>query len=68
LNNLKTNKIMMETNIIQDLNLVLDCLEQSENTFLFNKVKKVIEDLEFYFGSSEVYMQQIKGIIDNSQS
>ena len=59
---------MMETNIMQDLNLVLDCLEQSENTFLFNKVKKVIEDLEFYFGSSEVYMQQIKGIIDNSQS
>ena len=59
---------MIETNIMQDLNLVLDCLEQSENAFLFNKVKKVIEDLEFYFGSSEAYMQQIKSMLNDSQS
>jgi len=58
----------METQIMQELNLVLDCLEQSENTFLFNKVKKVMEDLEFYFGSSEYYAQEIRKIINDSQS
>jgi hypothetical protein len=59
---------MNETNIMQELNIVLACLEQSENTFLLNKVKKVMEDLEFYFGSSEAYHQEIRGIINDSQS
>jgi hypothetical protein len=46
---------------MQELNIVLACLEQSENTFLFNKVKKVMEDLEFYH-------QEIRKIINDSQS
>jgi hypothetical protein len=57
---------MIETKVISDLNVVLTFLELSEtdNSFLIEKVKTIIEDLEYHFGASEYYMQQIRNTIN----
>jgi hypothetical protein len=57
---------MIQTKIISDLNVVLTFLELSEtdNSFLIEKVKTIIQDLEGYFGDSEFYMQQIRNTIN----
>lgn len=57
-----------EINIMQELSVCLAYLEQNENKFLYNKIYKIMEDLEFYFGSSEYYTQEIRTIINDSQS
>jgi hypothetical protein len=61
---------MVDIEIMQEMSLILSYLEVQENrnAFLINKVKKVMEGLEFYFGSSEYYAQEIQNIINNSQS
>lgn len=58
---------MNDSEIMQELNIVLAYLEQIENTFLFNKIQKVMEGLEFYFGSSEYYAQEIQNIINQEK-
>jgi hypothetical protein len=60
---------MINTEIMQDLSTILSYLEvqENENTFLINKVKKVMTDLEFYFGSSEYYAQEIQNIINQEK-
>jgi hypothetical protein len=58
---------MNETNIMQELDLIISYMEvtNQDNIFIINKLNKVREDLEFYFGSSEYYSQQIKEIINH---
>jgi len=58
---------MNDYEIMQELNIVLAYLGQNENTFLFNKVQKVIEGLEFYFGNSEYYAKEIRNIINQEK-
>lgn len=59
---------MRETQIMQELELIINLLKVEDNTLIINKVKKVMEDLEFYFSSSEYYAQEINKIINDSQS
>jgi len=60
---------MNDYEIMQELSTILSYLEvqENENTFLINKVKKVMKDLEFYFGSSEYYAQEIQNIINQEK-
>ena len=60
---------MNETNIMQELDLIISYMEVThpQNVFIIDKLNKVREDLEFYFGSSEYYSQQIKNIINGDK-
>lgn len=66
---MKKDRTMVDTEIMQEMSLILSYLEVQENrnTFLINKVKNVMEGLEFYFGSSEYYAREILNIINEGK-
>jgi len=64
---IKTNK-MTKTEILNDLQMLIDLASTTHDSFSFNRITKIKESLESLWTNEEMYAEEIKQVLNYDET